>query len=32
MAQGSKGILVSCINSKEQQAGREAVQLFTEVG
>lgn len=29
---GSRGILVSCTTSKEQQAGREAVDLFTEVG
>ena len=28
---GSRGILVSCTNSKEQQAAREAIALFTEV-
>jgi hypothetical protein len=27
----SQGILISCTNSKEQQAGREAIALFTEV-
>lgn len=31
MTVGSRGILVSCVTSKEQQAGREAANLFAEV-
>lgn len=31
MPVGSRGILVSCVTSKEQQAGREASNLFAEV-